>query len=97
MIKSGSEKGRSSSIRVAMGMGKDGDNSRADAVTRTATNTTRPIGLMYMVAFVFSWFLRAWKVYDLEKARREKQQVDTAARADIWSSYLRGFWVMQRV
>lgn len=62
------------------------------------------IGLMYMVAFVFSWLLRAWKVHDLEKAGWEKQQADTAVGgglrrlgADTWSSYLRGLWVMQRV
>lgn len=62
------------------------------------------IGLMYLVAFLFSWFLRAWKVHDLERAGREKQQSNTAAEgglgrlgADTWSSYLRGLWVMQRV
>lgn len=62
------------------------------------------IGLMYMIAFVFSWFLRAWKVHDLEKADWEKQQAATAVGggllrlgADTWSSYLRGLWVIQRV
>ncbi|KAI1271961.1 major facilitator superfamily domain-containing protein [Xylaria sp. FL0933] len=37
---------------------------------------------MYIGAFVFGWILRAWKVWELERARLDKEQRELAIRDD---------------
>ncbi|KAI0459753.1 major facilitator superfamily domain-containing protein [Xylaria acuta] len=39
-------------------------------------------GFMYIGAFIFGWILRAWKVWELEQARLDKEQRELAIRDD---------------
>ncbi|KAI1133073.1 major facilitator superfamily transporter [Nemania abortiva] len=39
-------------------------------------------GFLYVGAFIFGWILRAWKVWELEQARLDKEQRELAIRDD---------------
>ncbi|KAI1175397.1 major facilitator superfamily transporter [Nemania sp. FL0916] len=39
-------------------------------------------GFLYIGAFIFGWILRAWKVWELEQARLDKEQRELAIRDD---------------
>ncbi|RYC63699.1 hypothetical protein CHU98_g2529 [Xylaria longipes] len=39
-------------------------------------------GFMYIGAFIFGWVLRAWKVWELERAQLDKEQRELAIRDD---------------